>query len=131
MKASEIYESVKYNEEVREKWGNTEAFSQYEEKTDNYSKDKWNALADTMNCIMSEFADCMKMDLLPSSDTAIGLVQKLQDYITENYYNCTDEILSGLGKMYVADERFRSNIDRNGEGTAEFINKAIECYCRK
>ena len=131
MKASEIYESGKYNEEVREKWGNTEAFSQYKEKTDNYSKDKWNALADTMNCIMSEFADCMKMDESYSSDTAIGLVQKLQEYITENYYNCTDKILAGLGKMYVADERFRSNIDRNGEGTAEFINKAIECYCRK
>ena len=50
---------------------------------------------------------------------------KLQDFITQNYYTCTDEILAGLGKMYVADERFKKNIDKYGEGTAEFAAEAI------
>ena len=55
-----------------------------------------------------------------------NLVKLLQDHITENYYNCTDEILAGLGQMYVADVRFKNNIDKHGDGTAEFIREAIQ-----
>ena len=62
---------------------------------------------------------------------AQALVAKLQAHITENYYTCTDEILAGLGKMYVADERFKKNIDKYGDGTAEFASEAIAVYCRK
>ena len=121
----------KYNKEVKEKWGNTEAFSQYEEKTVNVSNDRKKAIAEEMDIIMAEFSDCMKSGNEFSSDTVQGLVKKLQSHITENFYNCTDEILVSLGKMYVADERFRNNIDRHGDGTAEFICNAIEGYCHK
>ena len=62
------------------------------------------------------------------SNIAQGIVKRLQDYITANFYNCTDEILAGLGQMYVADDRFRSNIDKSGEGTAEFVSAAIRVY---
>lgn len=56
----------------------------------------------------------------------------LQSFITENFYTCTDEILMGLGEMYVSDERFKQNIDSaGGEGTAEFVKQAIFCYCEK
>ena len=58
------------------------------------------------------------------------LVKKMQNHITENYYLCTKEILAGLGQMYVFDERFKNNIDKNGDGTAEFVCEAIEVYCR-
>jgi hypothetical protein len=61
---------------------------------------------------------------------AQALVDKLQAHITENYYTCTDEILAGLGKMYVADERFKKNIDKYGEGTAEFAAEAIVVFCQ-
>ena len=121
----------KYKEEVKEKWGNTEAYSQYEEKTGNFSESKQNAMAEEMDGIMSEFASCLKNGEKPSSDAARCLVKKLQAHITKNYYNCTDEILAGLGQMYVADERFRTNIDRHGEGTAEFISNSIGYYCQK
>ena len=57
-------------------------------------------------------------------------MKKLQDYITENFYHCTDDILAGLGQMYACDERFKNNIDKCGEGTAEFVSKAIEVYCK-
>ena len=60
-----------------------------------------------------------------------SLVQKLQNHITENYYTCTKGILSGLGQMYVADERFKSNIDKHADGTAEFISEAIAVYSQK
>ena len=67
----------------------------------------------------------------PASERAQALVRDLQEYITENYYNCTKEILSGLGKMYAAGGEFTKNIDSyGGDGTAEFTHKAIEIYCR-
>ena len=77
----------KYEAEAKEKWGNTQSYQQYQEKTKDYSKEKWNILAEEMN-----------------------------------------QILAGLGQMYVADDRFRNNIDRHGEGTAAFICEAIGCH---
>lgn len=66
---------------------------------------------------------------MPSARKRTVSLTKLQVYITENYYTCTDEILAGLGKMYVADERFKNNIDKYGNGTAVFAADAIATYC--
>ena len=131
MSAFDNSEFEKYKAETREKWGETDAYRQHEEKTKNYSKDKWNNLADEMNDILAEFAVCMKNGEEPDSDRAQNLVKMLQNHITENYYLCTNEILVSLGQMYVADERFKNNIDKHADGTAEFISEAIETYSRK
>ena len=74
---------------------------------------------------------CKESGASADSSEAQALVAKLQAHITANYYTCTDEILAGLGKMYVADERFKKNIDKYGEGTAEFAAETIAVYCRK
>ena len=79
--------------------------------------------------IFAEFATCKESGASADSTKAQALVAKLQAHITVNYYTCTVEILAGLGKMYIADERFKTNIDKYGEGTAEFASKAIEIYC--
>ena len=86
---------------------------------------------DGLMAIFAEFAVCKDNVMSADSAEAQALVAKLQAHITENYYTCTDEILAGLGKMYVADERFKKNIDKYGEGTAEFAAEAIAVYCRK
>lgn len=117
--------------EAKEKWGNTDAYKEYTEKTKDYSKDKWNGLENGLNDILAEFALCMKNGKEPDSAEVQNLVKMLQNHITENYYLCTNEILAGLGQMYVADERFKNNIDKHADGTAEFICKAIEVYCFK
>jgi DNA-binding transcriptional MerR regulator len=125
-------EFEKYKDEVKEKWGKTVAYREHTGKTKNYSKQKWNDLAVGMDHIMAEFALCMKNGATPVSDETQFLVKKLKGYITEHYYNCTDEILFGLGQMYVMDERFTENIDKaGGTGTAEFVSKAICAYCGK
>ena len=117
--------------EARERWGNTAAYSEHEQKTKNYTKEKWAEANDGLMAIFAEFAVCKQNGSEADSDEVQALVAKLQTHITENYYTCTDEILAGLGKMYVADERFKKNIDKYGEGTAEFASDAIEVYCRK
>ena len=125
------YETARnrYAEEVKQRWGNTDAYKESEQKTAGYSADKWNNVSDGLNAVLAEFA-LIKGSDSPESETAQTLVKKLQSYITENFYTCTPEILRGLGQMYVADERFKSNIDKNGKGTAEFIAEAIGIYCK-
>ena len=120
-----------YEKEARERWGDTSAYREHEEKTKHYTKEKWAEANDGMLAIFAEFAECKKNGASADSAEAQMLVDKLQAHITENYYTCTDELLAGLGKMYVADERFKKNIDKYGEGTAEFAADAIEVYCRK
>lgn len=130
MKAFDNSEFEKYQAEAKEKWGNTDAYKEHAEKTKNYSKDKWNNMAEEMNAIFAEFATCMKNGNAPDSEEAQNLVKMLQSHITENYYHCTNEILAGLGLMYVGDERFKNNIDKHAEGTAEFASEAIKVYCK-
>ncbi len=130
MKAFDNSEYEKFKDEVKEKWGDTEAYSEYTEKSKSYNKDKYNSLAEDMDEILAEFAACMKNGAEYDSEEAQSLVIKLQNHITENYYTCTKQILAGLGQMYVADERFRDNIDKYADGTAQFISEAIEFYCK-
>ena len=131
MKAFDNSEFEKHQAEAKEKWGKTEAYKEHAERTQNYSRQKWDSLAAGMDKIMAAFAACMTRGKAPDSAEAQTLVEELQDYITGNYYHCTNEILAGLGQMYVADERFRSSIDKHGDGTAAFIREAIGIYCRK
>ena len=117
-----------YKTEARERWGNTSAYREHEQKTKNYTKEKWSEANDGLMAIFAEFAACKDSGAGANSAEAQALVAKLQAYITSNYYTCTDEILSGLGKMYVADERFKKNIDKYGEETAEFAAEGIRIY---
>ena len=124
------YETARkqYEVEAKQRWGETDAYKEHAEKTADYSKDKWQTVNDGLMVIFTRFAEYMNNGYTTDSDEAQALVKELQDYITENYYTCTKEILAGLGQMYVADERFKTNIDKNGDGTAEFVSKAIENY---
>ncbi|MBQ1236127.1 MAG: MerR family transcriptional regulator [Oscillospiraceae bacterium] len=131
MSAFDNSEFEMHKAEAREKWGQTDAYKQHAERTKNYSKQKWNDLAEGMDHIMAEFAVCMRKDETPDSAVVQNLVKLLQNHITENYYLCTNEILAGLGQMYVADERFKNNIDKHADGTATFICEAIAVYCSK
>ena len=117
-----------YDSEAKKRFGETEAYKEYEQKTANYTKDKMQSINDGLMDIFAKFSQCLKNGNTADSNEAQALVKELQDYITENYYTCTNQILAGLGQMYVADERFKTNIDKNGNGTAEFVNKAIKVY---
>ena len=118
-----------YEIEAKQRWGNTDAYKEHTQKTANYTKDKWQDVNDGLMTVFAKFAECMKSGNATDSGEAQLLVNELKTYITENYYTCTNEILAGLGKMYIADERFKNNIDKHAVGTAEFVSKAIEIYC--
>ena len=127
------YETARkqYETEAKRRWGETDAYKEHAEKTANYTKDKWQDVNDGLMTVLAKFAECMKDGNTADSDKAQALVKELQNYITENYYTCTNEILAGLGRMYVADERFKNNIDKHTLGTAAFISEAVDTYCGK
>ena len=129
----EAFDTKKYKEyaeEARKTWGDTTAFKEYEERSKGRTDDDNMKLADKMMDIFREFGEIKLGD--PGSQEAEVLVRKLQKHITDNYYKCTDEILTGLGQMYAAEGEFKVNIDRaGGEGTADFVNRAIITILKK
>lgn len=128
-KAFNTNEIDTYAKEVKKRWGSTDTYAEYTEKSKGYNKDTYQALSDGAGAIFQQFANLRSTS--PTSPEVQALVQIWQDYITEHFYTCTKEILQGLGLMYVADERFKNNIDQYGEGTASFLAEAIEAYCKQ
>lgn len=120
-----------YNNEVKERWGETQAYAEFRDKTKDYSKERFADINTGLEYIFRDFAKLLQSGAEPDSPEAQAPVKKLQGYITEHYYTCTDEILAGLGQMYVADERFKENIDKNADGTAEYVREAIEMYTKR
>ncbi len=126
---SEIEKSKKkYANEVKERWGHTQAYRESEERTKDFNHKKWSQLDEAGLKLLKRFAD--NRHLSPNSDTALSLVNDWKNYISDNFYTCTNEILAGLGLMYSADQRFTENLDKNGEGTAEFMAAAIAEYVK-
>lgn len=127
------YESARtrYEAEAGERWGDTDAYREQAEKTKGYTKEKWDAAAAEMYAVFGKFAVCKASGAAADSEEAQTVAAELQTFITENYYTCTKQILAGLGQMYVCDERFRKNIDRQGDGTAAYAAEAIAVYCQR
>ena len=119
-----------YAAQAKENWGKTEAYKEFEEKSKNWTEDSQKGM---MAEFIEVFAEFGQMKYLDPADTCVqAQVKKLQEYITEHFYTCTNQILSGLGRMYAGGGEFTENIDKvGGEGTAEFTNKAIQIYCGK
>ena len=128
MTTNNDYEALKnqYAEEVKQRWGNTDAYKESQQRDTDFSK-----AAALLDAVFEEFAELNRSGTSPNDEPAKIQVEKLQQCITDNLYTCTNEILAGLGQMYVADERFQKNIDRHGEGTAEYISECIKSYFKK
>ena len=119
----------RYAEEAKAKWGHTEAYQEFAQKTKGQTEAQMAADGDGLMAIFAELGAIRHTD--PASDQAQAMVARLQAFITEHYYTCTPQILKGLGQMYIAGDSMTENIDRaGGEGTAEFVHKAIAFYTR-
>ena len=119
-----------YSRQAKELYGNSPEYKEFEEKQKNRTKEEDNILADRFMLFFKEAGEMKDKD--PASPEAQDLVKRIQDYITENLYTCTNKILRGLGKMYSGGGDFTKNIDAyGGEGTAMFVDNAIQAYCEK
>ncbi len=114
----------KYAAEAKQRWGNTEAYAEYEKR---------GAGKDAADGLMQKIAEAASMRPLPPEDAAVSAkVREIQKYITDNFYTCTDEIFAGLAAMYTGDPRMKANIDKTaGEGAAEYVSRAITACLAK
>lgn len=119
-----------YAARAKESWGKTEAYKEFEEKQKEWTEETERNMEVEVMSLFAEFGEMKELD--PADERVQAQVKKLQAFFTEHFYNCTPQILSGLGRMYAGGGEFTENIDSvGGEGTAEFTNKAIEVYCSR
>ena len=119
-----------YSRKAKEVYGNTPEYREMQEKGKNRTREEENLLADRLMLLFQEAGTIRESD--PASPEAQDLVKRIQDFITENLYTCSNQILRGLGKMYSGGGDFTENIDAyGGKGTADFVDQAIQIYCDK
>ncbi len=118
-----------YAEEAKTRWGETSAYRESASKAAKQTSADRARIEKQSGEIFSQFAALV--DKSPDDELVQALVSRWQAFITESYYECTNEILAGLGQMYVADERFQKNLGRYGAGTAKLMSDAIAIYCKK
>ena len=118
-----------YAMQAKATYGNTESYKEYEEKMKDKSDEEVQNLGNEMMQLFVEFGQMTGEDV--TSDIVQAQVKKLRDYISDNFYTCTNEILKALGKMYSGGGSITENIDNaGGKGTAEFVANAIEIFCK-
>lgn len=118
---------MNYEKETCQKWGDMEAYKESVKKTANYTKADWDNINQKASLINNKLAHFM--DKPVTDDEVQQLLSDWQNHITKYYYNCTPELLGGLGKMYIADKRFKNNYDDIRPGLTQFISNAIKHYC--
>lgn len=119
-----------YAAQAKASWGDTPEYHEFLEKSRNRTAEEDKVISTQMMAVFAEFGTMLELD--PNSGKVQSQVKKLQDFITRNFYNCSDEILYSLGSMYAGGGDFTENIDKaGGKGTAEFVFKAIKIYCKK
>ena len=119
----------RYAAEAKEKWGKTDAYREFAEKTKGQSPAQQCKDGEDLMDIFRQFGELRHLS--PESDAVQAKVAQLRGFITDHYYTCTPQILRGLGQMYIAGDSMTENIDNaGGSGTAEFVHKAIEIYCK-
>lgn len=119
-----------YSQQAKALYGKTEAYREYAQKEKHRTREQSDAINGQ---VMEFFVRLGKLKNLPADSEAVqDWVQSLQAFFTEHYYNCTPELLMGLGQLYAEGGSMTENIDAaGGAGTGAFARDAIACYCKK
>jgi DNA-binding transcriptional MerR regulator len=132
MKDEELYQDFdtedmkKYQQEAKEKWGNTKAYKQSQERTKNWKKEDYARVKKESEDLMNEIVKVMPKG--PTSPEMQELVQKWRDGINQ-FYDTNLEMCRNLATMYVEDARFTATYEKYHEGLAVFMRDAIYYYC--
>jgi DNA-binding transcriptional MerR regulator len=115
-----------YQEEVKQRWGNTDAYKQSMAKVSRMTKAEMEALKAQQKNLTERLA--AGMDVSFESDEAQALVQEHYRGV-QLFYDCPLEMYRNLGKMYVDDSRFTAYYDKFRPGLAVWLRDAINYFC--
>ena len=119
------FDPAEYEEEAKERWGDSDAYQQSVARTARYTKQDWEIIKAENEAIYERFLDLMAAGEAAGGGAAMDVAEEHRAHITKWYYDCSKTIHAGLGQMYVTDARFKENIDKAGEGLAEYMAAAI------
>ena len=121
----EGFDPSRYEDEVRQKWGTSEAFGESEKRTRRYTPDDWKALKTEQAAIYDDAHSALQAGQRPSDGAVMDIAERHRLSIDRWFYPCSHRMHLGLASMYEDDDRFRLTIDAQREGLTPFLAKAI------
>lgn len=125
------FDPAKYEDEARERWGNTEAYKESARRTARYTKKDWQQIKAEGEAIQRELAAQLEAGRAATEPAVMELAERHRAYITRWFYPCSHELHRGLGELYVNDPRFTANIDKLRAGLAEFTRDAFRANAER
>lgn len=115
-----------HDDEVRARWGTTDAYQESARRTRQYGKPEWEAIRGESEAIYARLAELMRQGAAVSDPGVQDAVEAHRLHIERWFYPCSRQMHRGLGEMYVADPRFTASLDgKGGAGFAQFFRDAI------
>jgi DNA-binding transcriptional MerR regulator len=122
---------AQYEDEVKERWGETDAYRESTKRSARYTKADWQRMSAESDEIEAGFAALAAAGASPDSAEAMALAERHRLHIDDWFYPCSHEMQAGLAEMYVADDRFRAHYDDRAPGLAQFVHDAIAANARR
>jgi len=125
------FDPDQYEDEVRERWGDTEAYRESKRRVSQYTEQDWQAFRDESAAVYGDAAALMAAGESPESESAMDVAERHRLSIDRWFYRCSHQMHAGLADMYEADARFAATIDKAGEGLTPFLSAAIRANARR
>ena len=118
--------SEDYEREAEERWGDTEAWAQSQQRTRSYSKEDWVRVKEEVDDLNRRFVEAMRAGVPADSEQAMDVAEQHRQHISRWFYDCPPEMHAGLGRMYVEDERFTAHYEQRAPGLAQYVSTAVQ-----
>jgi DNA-binding transcriptional MerR regulator len=119
------FHPAEYDDEVEERWGNTDAYKESARRTKGYTKQDWQRFKAESEAVNAAISALMDAGVPPDDPRAMDAVERHRLQIDRWFYPCSHKMHVGLGEMYVADPRFAANYEKARPGMAEYVRAAI------
>lgn len=125
------FDPAEYEEEVKERWGNAEAYKVSRERAARYTEDDWKRFRDEQGALYADARAALAAGRPPESAEAMDIAERHRLSIDRWFYPCSPEMHGRLADLWEADDRFRTNIDKHGKGLTAFLAAAVRANARR
>jgi len=119
-----------YADEVRQRWGETDAYQESQRRTRGYDKAQWQEIQAAQADLVARLAAALASGEPADGPVATALAEEHRAQISRWFYDCSSEIHRGLAEMYVSDPRFTAHYEERAPGLAQYLHDAIVANAR-
>lgn len=114
-----------YQEEAKEKWGDTDAWRESQRRSARYTKEDWVEIKAQADANISAFVEAMRAGEPADSPVAMDLAEEHRRHLSRWFYDCGPEMHRGLGDLYISDPRYLATYDELHPGFSQYVRDAI------